>query len=61
MFENIIQLNEEDDKIKESLSNLFTEKYLTYPEFLIFKDTEFLCSSILGGKKVVMDYQKIAI
>ena len=48
-------------KIKESLSNLFTEKYLTYPEFLIFKDTEFLCSSILGGKKVVMDYQKIAI
>ena len=61
IFENIINLNENDEKLQESLCDLFSEKYLIYPEFLIFKDTEFLCSSIHGGKKVVMDYKTISI
>ena len=59
ILENIINLNEEDEKVKESLGDLFTEKYLIYPEFLIFKDTEFLCSSIFGGKKAVLNIKTI--
>ena len=59
ILENIINLNEEDEKVKESLGDLFSEKYLIYPEFLIFKDTEFLCSSIFGGKKAVLNIKTI--
>lgn len=51
IFENIIELNIDDDKIKKSLSDIFTEQFLIYPEFLIYKDTEFLCNTIFKTKK----------
>ena len=44
-----------DDKVKYSLSNLFTEKYLIYPKFLFYWDSQLLCATITGGvDKMIM-------
>ena len=38
-----------DDKAKNSLSNLFTEKYLIYPKFLLYWDSQLLSATFTGG------------
>ena len=59
ILENIIKLKEKDEIVKKSLEDLFTEKYLIYPEFLIFKEKEFLCYSINKKKKAVLNIKTI--
>ena len=59
MIENIIQIDENDKNIKNSLSNLFTEKYLVYPKFLFYYDSELLCATIKGGPDKIIDFKEI--
>ena len=40
MIENIIEIDDNDKKVKNSLKDLFTEKYLVYPKFLFYYDSE---------------------
>ena len=58
---NIISINEESEKVKNSLNDLFTEKYLIYPNFLFYVDSSLLCETIQGGKDQVIHFQEIKI
>ena len=57
--DNILSINDNDDKIKDSLRNMFTEKYLLYPKFLFYYDSELLCNTINGGAEKIIDFQEI--
>ena len=57
--DNIISINDNDEKIKDSLRNMFTEKYLLYPKFLFYCDSELLCNTINGGAEKIIDFQEI--
>jgi hypothetical protein len=57
--EKIIAINESDDEVKESLNNLFTEKYLIYPKFLFYVDSSLLCGTIHGGEDEIILYREI--
>ena len=59
MIENIIELNDNDIKIKNSLRDLFTEKYLVYPNFLFYYDSEILVATIHGGIDKIIDIKEI--
>ena len=48
-----------DDKIKNSLSNLFTEKYLIYPRFLFYWDSQLLCATITGGVDKIIKFEEL--
>ena len=48
-----------DDKVKKSLSNLFTEKYIIYPRFLFYWDSQLLCATITGGVDKIIKYQEL--
>ena len=57
--EKIIAIKETDDQVKESLNNLFTEKYLTYPKFLFYVDSSLLCATIQGGEEKLIDFHEL--
>ena len=48
-----------DDKAKNSLSNLFTEKYLIYPKFLFYWDSQLLCATITGGVDQIIKFTEL--
>ena len=49
--EKIISINESDDYVKNSLSDLFTENYIIYPKFLFYVDSILLCGTINRRRK----------
>jgi hypothetical protein len=53
--DKIISINI-NDKIKKSLSDLFTEKYLIYPKFLFYWDSQLLCATITGGVDKIITF-----
>ena len=59
MVENIINIDDTDIKIKNSLRDLFTEKYLIYPNFLFYHDIQLLCATINGGIEEIIKIKEI--
>ena len=57
--EKIISIKETDEEVKESLNNLFTEKYLIYPKFLFYVDSNLLCGTIHGGEQEIIHFHEI--
>ena len=57
--EKIISI-EVNDKMKNSLSDLFTETYLIYPKFLFYLDSQLLCATIIGGIDKIITFEEIA-
>ena len=60
MEDKIISIKETDDDVKNSLRDLFTEKYLEYPKFLFYVDSTILCMTIQGGAEKIINFQEIA-
>ena len=56
--DKIISINI-DEKVKNSLSNLFTEKYLIYPKFLFYWDSQLLCATITGGVDQMIKFKEL--
>ena len=56
--DKIISINI-DEKVKNSLSNLFTEKYLIYPRFLFYWDSQLLCATITGGVDKMIKFKEL--
>jgi hypothetical protein len=56
---SIMVIDLEDDNVKRSLSDLFTEKYLIYPKFVFYWDSQLICSSISGGADNIITYSEI--
>jgi hypothetical protein len=54
--DKIISINI-DDNVKNSLKDLFTEKYLIYPQFLFYWDSELLCATITGGVDQMINFE----
>ena len=57
--EKIIAINDTDDEVKDSLKNLFTEKYLIYPKFLFYVDSILLCGTIQGGENEIIHFHEV--
>jgi len=57
--EKIISIDESEDYVKNSLNDLFTEKYIIYPKFLFYVDSVLLCGTIKGGEKEVIHYHEM--
>ena len=57
--EKIISINENDDDVKNSLRDLFTEKNIIYPKFLFYVDSELLCGTIKGGAEEIIHYHEM--
>ena len=58
--EKIISINI-TSKEKIALSNLFTEKYLIYPKFLFYWDSELLVKTIQGGASTIIQFSELKI
>ena len=56
--EKIISIVINDD-IKNSLKDLFTEKYLIYPKFLFYWDSQLLCATIDGGVEQIISFEEL--
>ena len=56
--DKIISINI-NDKVKNSLSDLFTEKYLIYPKFLFYWDSQLLCATITGGVDKIITFEEL--
>ena len=48
-----------NDDIKNSLKDLFTEKYLIYPKFLFYWDSQLLCATIDGGVEQIISFEEL--
>ena len=48
-----------DNNVKNSLKDLFTEKYLIYPKFLFYWDSRLLCSTFTGGVDKIIDFKEL--
>ena len=59
--ENIIGINIKDNKVKNSLGDIFTENYIIYPKYLFYWDTNIIFRSINGGVKQFIEYEKLKI
>ena len=59
MIENIIDIDDNDKSIKNSLRDLFTEKYLVYPKFLFYYDSKLLCATIDGGPDTIINFKEL--
>ena len=59
MIENIIDIDDNDKNIKNSLRDLFTEKYLVYPKFMFYYDSKLLCATIDGGPDTIINFKEI--
>ena len=57
--ENIIGINIGESKAKISLGDIFTEKYLLYPHFLFYWDSNILSQSIQGGVNEFIEYENL--
>ena len=57
----ILSIDENSEQVKNSLNDLFTEKYLIYPRFLFYVDSNYLCGTIKGGEDEVIDFHEIKI
>ena len=58
--EKIISINITSQE-KIALSNLFTEKYLIYPKFLFYWDSELLVKTIQGGASTIIQFSELKI
>lgn len=58
MIEEIILPVTLDDKSKHYLKDLFTEKYLVYPKFLFYWDSQLLSSTISGGVDNIIAFKE---
>ena len=47
--ENIIKINIEDNKVKSSLTDIFNENYLIFPNYLFDSDCNIIWETIDGG------------
>ena len=56
--DKIISINI-NDKVKNSLRDLFTEKYLIYPKFLFYWDSQLLCATIDGGVEQIISFEEL--
>jgi hypothetical protein len=56
--DNIISIVINND-IKNSLKDLFTEKYLIYPKFLFYWDSQLLCATIDGGVEQIISFEEL--
>ena len=56
--DNIISIPLNND-IKNSLKDLFTEKYLIYPKFLFYWDSQLLCATIDGGVEQIISFEEL--
>ena len=56
--EKIISITS-DDEVKNSLKDLFTEKYIIYPKFLFYVDSILLCGTFQGGEDEIINFQEI--
>ena len=56
--DKIISINI-NDRIKNALSDLFTEKYLIYPKFLFYWDSQLLCATITGGVDKIITFEEL--
>ena len=56
--EKIISI-EINDEIKNSLKDLFTEKYIIYPKFLFYWDSQLLCATIDGGVEQIISFEEL--
>ena len=59
MIENIIDIDDNDKNIKNSLRDLFTEKYLVYPKFMFYYDSKLLCATIDGGPDTIINFKEM--
>ena len=57
--EKIISIKSDDDEVKNSLKDLFTEKYIIYPKFLFYVDSTLLCGTIQGGEEEIINFKEI--
>ena len=57
--EKIISINDSDDEVKNSLKDLFTEKYIIYPKFLFYVDSTLLCGTFQGGEDEIIHFHEI--
>ena len=48
-----------NDNVKNSLKDLFTEKYLIYPKFLFYWDSQLLCGTITGGVDKMINFEEL--
>ena len=48
-----------DNNVKNSLKDLFTERYLIYPKFLFYWDSRLLCSTFIGGVDKIIDFKEL--
>jgi hypothetical protein len=58
IMDKIISINI-NDQVKNSLSDLFTEKYLIYPRFLFYWDSQLLCATITGGVDKIITFEEL--
>ena len=61
MKENIIGINIKDNKVKSSLGDIFNEKFLLYPKFLFYMDSNILCQSTQKGANEFIEYEELKI
>ena len=59
--EKILSINENDEEVKKSLNDLFTEKYLIYPKFLFYDDSKLLCDTVQGGEDAIINFHEIKL
>ncbi len=57
--EKIISIKSDDDEVKNSLNDLFTDKYIIYPKFLFYFDSTLLCGTFQGGEAEIINFQEI--
>ena len=48
-----------NDDIKNSLKDIFTEKYIIYPKFLFYWDSQLLCATIDGGVEQIISFEEL--
>ena len=59
IMNNVIKIDENSENIKKSLKELFTEKYLVYPNFLFYRDCKLVCKAINGGHDEIINYRQL--
>ena len=59
IVENIININENSEKIKQYLSQLFTEKYLHYPKFLFYRDCALISRTINASSDELINFRQL--
>ena len=59
IIENIINIDENSEKIKQYLSQLFTEKYLLYPKFLFYSDCALISRTINAGSDELINFRQL--